>query len=207
VVEVLSDAMDRSVAALARGGVVVYPTETLYGLGARADSAPALERLGTLKGADRGKPVSVLVASRSMLEPLVASIPEVAERLMEALWPGPLTIVFRARPGLAPSLAGGGTIGARLSSHPIARSLVERVGSPITATSANPGGSPPPADVTRARAYFGTAVDAYLDAGPTQGGVASSVIDCSQEDVRLVREGAVPVEQIEAIARMRVRRR
>jgi L-threonylcarbamoyladenylate synthase len=199
--------IERAAEALRHGGIVVYPTETLYGLGAQADCDQALERLAALKGRDRGKPVSVLVASRTMLETLVVSIPDVAARLMEAFWPGALTIAFRARPDLSPVLTGGGaTIAARLSSHPVARSLVEHSGKPVTATSANPGGSPPPAEVSVARGYFGAAVDVYLDAGPTPGGPGSTVVDCSQGDLRLVREGAVPVARIEAVAEVRLRR-
>jgi L-threonylcarbamoyladenylate synthase len=200
--------IDRAVEALRHGGIVVYPTETVYGLGAEAYCDTALERLGALKGGDRVKPVSVLVESRTMLETIVASIPDVAERLMAGFWPGALTIAFRARAGLSPVLTGGGaTIAARVSSHPVAQSLVERLGKPITATSANPGGSPPPVEAAVARTYFRKAVDVYLEAGPTPGGPGSSVVDCSGEDLRLVREGAVSVARIEAVARVHLRRR
>jgi len=205
--EVPAREIERAVETLRHGGIVVYPTETLYGLGARADCDQALERLAALKGRERGKPVSVLVASRAMLEPLVASIPDVAGRLMEAFWPGALTIAFRARPGLSPVLTGGGmTIAARLSSHPVARSLVEGTGKPITATSANPGGLPAPSELAVARGYFGAAVDVYLDAGSTPGGPASTVVDCSRGDLRLVREGAVSVAHIEEVAKVQLGR-
>ncbi len=194
--------------ALQRGAVVVYPTETLYGLGVDAANEAALARLVALKDRDRGKPVSVLVASRAMLEEIVAAIPAVAERLMSELWPGALTIAFSARAGLSTVLTGGGaTIAARISGHPIARELVERLGRPLTSTSANPGGVPPAVDAERARAYFGEAVAVYVDGGRTSGGPGSTVVDCSGVEPVLVRAGGIPVARIEAVARVRLRPR
>ncbi len=201
------DDVERAAAALERGGVVVYPTETLYGLGVDANAEAALARLGSLKGRDRDKPVSVLVASRAMLDEIVASVTDVAERLMEEFWPGALTLAFPARPHLSSALTGGaGTVAARISSEPIARAIVERLRRPLTATSANPGGAPAAADVAAARAYFGTRVDVYVDGGRTLGGPGTTVIDCSKDVPRLVREGAVPLAAIEAVAGMRLRR-
>lgn len=201
------DDLERALLALGRDGVVVYPTETLYGLGALAFSEIALERLAELKGHDRDKPISVLVASRAMLEGIAAAIPDVAERLIAAFWPGALTIAFPAKPGLSPVLtAGGDTIAARISSHPIAQALVERVGRPLTATSANPGGLAPPSEVRAARGYFGSRVDVYVDGGRTAGGPASTVVDCSQGVPKLSREGAIPLAAVERAAGMRLRR-
>jgi L-threonylcarbamoyladenylate synthase len=201
------DDVERAVAALERGGVVVYPTETLYGLGVDADAETALARLGALKGRDRDKPVSVLVASRAMLDEIVAAVAGVAERLMEGFWPGALTITFPARPHLSSALTGrAGTIAARISSEPIAQAIVGRLGRPLTATSANPGGAPAAADIAAARAYFGTSVDVYVHGGRTLGGPGTTVIDCSTDVPRLVREGAIPLAAIEAVARMRLRR-
>jgi L-threonylcarbamoyladenylate synthase len=201
------DDVERAVAALERGGVVVYPTETLYGLGVDADAEAALVRLGALKGRDRDKPVSVLVASRAMLDEIAAAVTGAAERLMARFWPGPLTVAFRARPHLSSALTGGtGTIAARISSEPIAQAIVERLGRPLTATSANPGGAPAAADVTAAKAYFGTWVDVYVDGGRTVGATGTTVIDCSTDVPRLVREGAIPLAEVEAVAGMRLRR-
>jgi L-threonylcarbamoyladenylate synthase len=201
------DDVERAVAALERGGLIVYPTETLYGLGADAICPESVDRLGDLKGRDRDKPVSVLVASCAMLGEIAASIPFVAERLVAAFWPGPLTIALPARSGLPTRLtAGSGTIAARISSHPIAQQIVSALGRPLTATSANPGGSPPAAEVGAARAYFGACVDVYVDGGPSAAGPASSVVDCSVTPPRLVREGAIALDRIEAAAGMRLRR-
>ena len=188
----IAHAIDR----LRAGGVVVYPTETLYGLGCDATDERALRRLSMLKGRDR-KPISVLIASRERLAD-VAETPSVeAERLMDAFWPGPLTIVFRARPALSTIVTGGkDTIGARVSPHPVARALAEGLARPLTSTSANPGGEPPPATAAVARDYFGDEVDAYVDDGATAGGPASTVVDCSGARPVVLREGAVSVTDL-----------
>jgi L-threonylcarbamoyladenylate synthase len=201
------DDVERAVAALERGRLIVYPTETLYGLGADASRPEVVDRLAHLKGRDGDKPVSVLVASRAMLDEIAASISPVADRLIAAFWPGPLTIALPARTGLPARLtAGSGTIAARVSSHPIAERIVSSLGRPLTATSANPGGASPPGDVAAARAYFATGVDVYVDGGPSTPGPASSVVDCSVTPPRLIRQGAVSLDRIEAAAGMRLRR-
>ena len=199
--------IERAVAALERGGTIVYPTETLYGLGVDATSHAALHRLAGLKQRDPGKPIAVLVASRAMLQQIAASIPPFAEVLMAEFWPGPLTLAFRARAGVSAVLTGGSdTVAARISSHAIACILVERLGRPLTSPSANPAGAPPPRDVESARAYFGSRVDAYVDGGASAAGAASTVVDCSTDPPRLVRAGAIPAAAIEAVAEMQLRR-
>lgn len=186
------DPLGDALAALRRGGVVVYPTETVYGLGADATSDDAVRRVAGLKERDAGKPILVLVSSREMLDAVAGRVPSLAEPLMRRFWPGPLTLVVPAAAGLPRGLTGGGAgIGVRISSHPLARSLVERLGRPLTSTSANPGGAPPATGVPAARAYFGDRVDAYVDGGPAQGGAASTVLDLTGEEPVLVREGAV----------------
>ena len=181
---------------LADGGIVVYPTETLYALGADACNAAALQRLIDLKVREAGKPVAVLIDGIDMLRDLAAEIPPEAEVLMRRFWPGPLTLVLRARASVSPVLTGGGDgIGVRLSSHPLATALVRALGRPVTAPSANPAGMPPPIRVEQARAYFGARVDYYLDGGPLRGEPASTVVDV-RAGVKVIREGAVPTEEI-----------
>jgi L-threonylcarbamoyladenylate synthase len=184
--------LGRALGALRTGKIVVYPTETLYGLGCDATDDRALRRLVALKGRDGGKPISVLVDSRAMLERIVAGVSASAERLIDAFWPGALTIVLPARADLSPLLTGGrGTIGARISPHAVAARLVEALGRPLTSTSANPGGQPPATTVAEARGLFGDAVTAYLDGGMLAGGVGSSVVDCTVDPPVLFREGVV----------------
>jgi L-threonylcarbamoyladenylate synthase len=183
---------------LAAGGIVVYPTETLYGLGADAFSPAALERLVGLKGREAGKAVSVLVATPAMLDTLVSEVSTAAAALMRRFWPGPLTLVFAARPDISPLLTGGTqSIGVRLSSHPQATALVRALGRPITAPSANPAGQPAPRSIATARAYFGARVDAYLDGGLLPGEPASTVVD-ARRDVCLLRLGAVGADDVHA---------
>lgn len=192
--------LERALGALRAGEIVVYPTETLYGLGCDATDERALRRLVALKGRDGGKPISVLVDSRSMLEGIVAGVNPSAERLIDAFWPGAVTVVLAARAGLSPLLTGGrGTIGARISPHAVAGRLVAALGRPLTSTSANPGGEPPATTIAEARGFFGEAVAAYLDGGTLAGGVGSSVVDCTVDPPVLFREGVVSRAAIAAV--------
>lgn len=188
--------VEHAVGALRRGGVVIYPTETLYGLGADASDERALRRLVALKGREEGKPISVLVADRTMLDSLVAAIPPAAEALMRRFWPGPLTLALAARAEVSPILTSGGpTIGVRCSSHPLAAALVAGLGRPLTTPSANPAGARPPRTLAEARGYFGDAVDAWVDGGTLPGGVGSTVVDAAGE-IRILREGAIAASEI-----------
>jgi L-threonylcarbamoyladenylate synthase len=185
-------AVDDAVAALRRGELIVYPTETLYGVGADATSAAALERLLALKVRTADKPTSVLVADRAMLDLIAADVPAIAERLLAKFWPGPLTLVLRARASVSPALtAGTGTIGVRVSSHPVAAAIVATLGRPLTAPSANPAGATPAVTVHEARAYFGGRIAVYVDGGTLPGGRGSTVVDVTGNPLRVLREGAV----------------
>lgn len=177
--------------ALAAGGLVVYPTETVYGLGADATNPQALERLVAVKGREPGKPIAVLVSDMEMLDQVATRVSAAAGALMRRFWPGPLTIVVPARPDVSPILCGASDgIGVRLSSHPLATALVRALGRPVTTPSANPAGQPPAVTAAAARAYFGDRVDVYLDGGHAAGEPASTVIDV-RGAWRIIREGAV----------------
>jgi L-threonylcarbamoyladenylate synthase len=196
---VSDDDVLHAVNLLRNGGAVVYPTETLYGLGVDALNESALVRLADLKVRDAHKPISVLVSDDRMLHGLVETIPPKARVLIERFWPGPLTMVFAARPELPAALtAGSGSIGARISSHPTAQALVTALGRPLTSPSANPAGQPPPKRIEDARAYFGGRVECYLDAGPLPGEPASTVVDV-RGDLRLVRPGAIDFEILQNV--------
>ena len=177
--------------ALSRGKLVVFPTETLYGLGADARSDVAVELLVAVRGREPGKPILVLVRDVAMAETIAAEVPEGARRLAARFWPGPLTLVLRARPGLSAALtAGSGTIGVRAPGHPTAAAIVDGLGGPVTAPSANPPGAAPPRRLDEARAYFGDGVDVYVDGGELPGG-ASTVASVEGDEVRVLRAGAV----------------
>lgn len=174
------------------GGLVAFPTETFYGLGADALSASAVSRVFQAKGRPDDKPLLVLVDAVEMVDAVAASVPASARRLMARHWPGPLTLVLPARPGLPSSLtAGTGTIGVRLPGHGLARALVSRVGSPVTAPSANPHGAPSPRTAAEVAAALRAAVDLILDGGPTPGGLPSTLVDVTGPRPRILRPGVV----------------
>jgi L-threonylcarbamoyladenylate synthase len=176
----------------------VFPTETVYGLGADACSAAAVDRLLAARGRDEGKPILVLVRDLAMAETLVAGVPPAARRLAARFWPGPLTLVLGARPGLpAPLGAGSGTIGVRVPGHALAAALVAGLGRPVTAPSANPPGAEPPRTVAAARAYFGARVAIYVDGGELPGG-ASTVAAVDGDTVRVIRPGAIAERELRA---------
>jgi len=186
------------VRALAGGALVVFPTETVYGIGADARSEVAVERLVAVRGREAGKPILVLVADVAMVATVAAEFPEPARRLATRFWPGPLTLVLPARDGLPSALtAGTGTIGVRVPGHAIARALVEGLGGPVTAPSANPSGGDPPRRAADARAYFGAAVTIYMDGGELPGG-GSTVAAMDEHGLRILRAGAIPEATLRA---------
>jgi L-threonylcarbamoyladenylate synthase len=194
----LAETIDAGVAALASGGLVVFPTESVYGLGADARSPDAVARLVAVRGREPGKPILVLVDDLEMAGAVSREVPPAAAWLAARFWPGPLTLVLPARPGLPePLTAGSGTIGVRVPAHAAARALVAGLGAPVTAPSANPPGEPPPRTLAAARAYFGDAVAAYVDGGTLPGG-ASTVAAVEGGRVRVLRAGSVSAEALQA---------
>ena len=185
------DALARAAAVLRAGGLVAFPTETFYGLGAAADDPAAVRRVFSVKGRDEGKPLLVLVDSIAMAE-TVAEVTPSARALMARHWPGALTLVLRARPGVPEAvMAGTGTIGVRLSPHPVAHGLVRALGSPVTAPSANLADAEPPTTAADVMAVLDGAIDLVLDGGLTAGGPPSTVADVTSGAPRVLRQGAV----------------
>ncbi len=179
-------------AVLRRGGLVAFPTETFYGLGAAALQAAAVRRVFAVKRRPDVKPVLVLVDSVAMVEALALDIPPGARALMAAHWPGALTLVLRARPHVPSEVtAATGTVGVRLPAHPVARALVTALGEPITAPSANLSGLAPPTTAAEVLTQLGDGVELVLDGGATAGGEPSTVLDVTVDPPRLVRAGAV----------------
>jgi L-threonylcarbamoyladenylate synthase len=183
------DDIRAAVAALARGEVVGFPTETFYGLGVDAMNAAALERLRVLKG--RGEKAISLLITEAMLEGLVTEIPPRARALMAAHWPGPLTLALPARPGLPEALVSDGCVAVRRSPNPLADALVAGLGRPLTATSANPAGAAPPTTAAGVRGYFGDLV--VVDGGTTPGGLASTLVRVRGDVVEVLRPGAIAI--------------
>jgi L-threonylcarbamoyladenylate synthase len=185
-------ALETAAGTLRAGGLVAFPTETFYGLGCHALDARAVLRVFEAKGRPRDKPLLVLVDSLAMVGDVARDVPARARRLMDRYWPGPLTLVLWARPELPVALtAGTGTIGVRLSGHPVARALVATLGAPITAPSANAHEAASPRTADEVVASLGPRVDLILDGGVTPGGPASTVLDVTRTPPVVVRVGAV----------------
>jgi L-threonylcarbamoyladenylate synthase len=190
-------ALRTAAAVIRRGGIAIYPTETFYGLGVLFNNEQALERLFAAKGRRETKPVLLLIENRTSLEKLTLEIIPDALALSERWWPGPLSLLFKARPHLSPYLTGNeGKIGCRISSDPIAQRLVKLAGAPITSTSANLAGSPGAMRVADISAELLGRVDVILDAGTTPGGPASTLLDVSTLPFTVLREGAIPAHTL-----------
>ena len=191
---------DRSVvraagARIEAGGLVAFPTESFYGLGADALDPAAIARVFEVKGRPDDKPLLVLVDGIDMVTELAAAIPDGARALMARHWPGPLTVVLQASARVPAGLTGGtGTVGVRLPGHAVARALVAAAARPITAPSANPSAAAPPRTAAVARGYFDGQVELILDGGTTAGGAGSTVADCTVWPPRILRQGPVTIE-------------
>jgi L-threonylcarbamoyladenylate synthase len=193
--------LEETRAVLRSGGVIAMPTESFYALGVSPLDAGALARLTRIKGREDGKPILILVADRASLGDFVSGVPPSADLLMQAFWPGPLTIVLPACSGLPDMLtAGTGTIGVRQPDHRGLVHLLREVG-PLTGTSANRSGAPPAQSAAEVQVAVGGEIDVILDGGRTAGGLASTVVT-TVGTVRVLREGRIPREKIvEVLAR------
>jgi L-threonylcarbamoyladenylate synthase len=187
----------RAIRILKTGGVIAFPTETFYGLAADATNEDAVEEIFHLKGRDFSNPVALIIGNDRQLHGLVEEIPDIGRILMQTFWPGPLTLVFKASPQIIPKLtAHTGKIGIRISSHPVAACLANRLDRPITATSANFSGTPEilsPQEVVRC---LGDRVDLVIDGGLSPGGKGSTIFDITLDPPVTLREGAIPTQLI-----------
>lgn len=196
------DDIRTAAAILGRKGVLVFPTSGLYGLGADALSAQAVRRVFAIKHRPAHKPLLVLLSHIHDMDKVVRTIPDYAEPLL-GLWPGGITLVFKAGDSVPADLTGTtGKIGIRMPAHPVAKALAERFGSPITGTSANLAGCPATAKVTELDPSIGCQVDLVLDAGVLAGGFGSTILDVTCWPVKVIREGAVKRKAIDAVLRM-----
>jgi tRNA threonylcarbamoyl adenosine modification protein (Sua5/YciO/YrdC/YwlC family) len=185
-----------AVSAVRSGRLVVLPTDTLYGVGADAFASAAVRSLLAAKGRGPDMPVPVLVGSWTTIDGLVASVPAVARQLVEAFWPGGLSLVLPHTPSLTWDLGvTKGTVMLRMPLHPVALELLREVG-PMAVSSANLSGRPPATTVDEAVGQLGDAVAVYLDGGPCPVGVASTIVDLTAAEPRVLREGAVSRAQL-----------
>ncbi len=194
------DLISEAARVIKNGGIVLFPTRYLYGLGADALNSEAVDRVFAIKQRPYDKPLSVLINHQDDLSWLVRNVPQAAVKIMESFWPGDITIVFEAHATLPRNLtAGSGKIGVRLPQHPVAVALTNAVQVPITATSANLTGRGGCSRVTDLDPLVADKLDLMLDAGPLEGGTGSTVIDVTVDVPKILREGAVPAKDIFAI--------
>ena len=190
----------RAVVVLEAGGLVAFPTETVYGLGADAANDAAVARIFAVKGRPRAHPLIVHLAEHARLDDWAIDVPDAARRLARAAWPGPLTIILRKGPRVAPSVtAGAETVGLRVPAHPVAQDLLRGFGGGIAAPSANRFGGVSPTTADHVAGDLGDAVDYLLDGGSCTVGVESTIVDLSRGKPVLLRPGGLPRDQIEPI--------
>jgi L-threonylcarbamoyladenylate synthase len=190
----------KAVEILKRGGLVAFPTETVYGLGARAFDPEAVRRVFAAKGRPADNPLILHIAIPHQLKPLVLEVPTVARRLMDRFWPGPLTLVLRRSERVSPLVSAGlSTVAVRIPDHPVALALIRELGEPIAAPSANRSGRPSPTRAEHVVAELGDAVDLVLEGGPCRVGLESTVVDLTGDLPCILRPGAVTVEALQSV--------
>ena len=189
----------QAIAALQRGDLVVLPTDTVYGIAADAFSPAAVERLLVAKGRGRDMPVPVLVGDVRGLSGLAADVTAQMQALVEAHWPGPLTLIVPAAPSLVWDLGDTrGTVAVRMPQHPVALDVLSSTG-PLAVSSANRTGQPPPVTAAEAERQLGVSVSVYLEAGTSGDAVASTIVDLTGERPQVRRAGALPVEVLREV--------
>jgi L-threonylcarbamoyladenylate synthase len=199
----------RAVEVLRGGGLVAFPTETVYGLGADASNPRALQRLFSVKGRPADHPVIVHVARPAQLDELGLDVPAIAHAFADAFWPGPLTIVVRRNADRVASEATGGrdTVGIRVPDHPVALALLDAFGGGVAAPSANRFGRVSPTTAQHVRDDLGDDVDVVLDGGPSTVGVESTIVDVTGPRPVVLRVGGIGEEQLRHIAGTKLERR
>lgn len=201
-----TDTLSEAAALLQRGEIVVFPTETVYGLGADARNPEAVEKIFEAKGRPFDNPLIVHVSDTTMLESVAHDIPDIAYALFDAFSPGPLTIILPKHPSIPYETTGNReTVAVRIPSHPFAHALIERAGTPIAAPSANRSGKPSGTNLEALEEDFTGIVPLIIDAGESTYGLESTVVHVTPSDIVILRPGAISREQIAAAVNLPVR--
>lgn len=191
--------LDEAVDLLRRGRLVAFPTDTVYGIGADARQTDSIAEIYIAKGRPPEKAIPLLVADVSDMQSYVAHIPDAARRLMDAFWPGGLTLVLPIAAGAPAIISAGPGIAVRMPDHPTPLALIRRLGAPLAATSANRSGHADPLTAGAVAEQLGRRIELILDGGPTPGGRASTVLDLTAQPARLLRVGPFSAAQLRAV--------
>ena len=190
-------AFSQALAVLQTGGLVAFPTDTVYGVGALVFNAAAVQAIYLAKDRPVGKAIPVLIADAADLLKVSLEVPALASRLAACFWPGALTLVVTKHPDLPDAVSATDTVGVRIPDHPVARALL-RVAGPLAVTSANLSGQPSPSTAREVYEQLGGRIVLIIDGGTTPGGVPSTVVDCVGAEPQVLREGPVTKEQIQS---------
>lgn len=190
-------AIESALEVLRRGGLVAFPTDTVYGVGALAFNEQAVKSIYDAKGRSDEKAIPVLLGDLAELDKVALALPETARRLAQRFWPGPLTLVVMKQPNLPDAVSPTDTVGVRVPDHEVARALLRAAG-PMAVTSANLSGHPSPRTAHEVRAQLEGRIALIIDGGRTPGGVPSTVLDCTKTELAILRQGPIDLEEISA---------
>ena len=191
----MAQVLRHTVEKLANGDIVAYPTETFYGLGVKFDLEDSLKNLYEIKQRPKDKAMPLIIGNKELLPLIAASVNNIALLLMDRFWPGPLTLILSAKENLSEYItAGTHKVAVRIPGESFALHLAKYANFPISATSANPSGIPPARDAETVIRYFGDRIDLIIDGGPTSGELPSTIVDVTEREMKILREGMIKKE-------------
>jgi L-threonylcarbamoyladenylate synthase len=192
--------VEQAITILKRGGIVACPTDTVYGVVAAVNIEPAVERIYRIKGRPHSQALPILLADKSQIADVTKTVPLLAWRLADKFWPGALTLVLLKAESVPDIVTGGGkTVAVRIANHPMPMAIIRGLGVPIVGTSANLSGHPSALTAEEVRTQIGDRVDMIIDGGRCPGGVESTIVDLSGQTPLILRQGAIPLEEIERV--------
>jgi L-threonylcarbamoyladenylate synthase len=191
----MAQVLRHTVETLANGDIVAYPTETFYGLGVKFDLEDSLKNLYEIKQRPKDKAMPLIIGNKELLPLIAASLNNIALLLMDRFWPGPLTLILSAKENLSEYItAGTHKVAVRIPGESFALHLAKYANFPISATSANPSGIPPASDAETIIRYFGDRIDLIIDGGPTSGELPSTIVDVTEREMKILRDGMIKKE-------------